>query len=150
MNCAIHPRPVFSLNGRKNIIRNKAKAFETEKQQSLSWKGGNWQRDWAASHEQWDDNSPEKCKLKPLQFERFSHTVTVASLVIIKLDLSIMRQMKNLCLQRKLKPLHERGLAWQATCNCRIGNVRSQHFVKRKMKKAAKNKLNAELLKSQD
>lgn len=37
MNCAIRPCLVFSLNGRKkNIIPNKAKAFETEKQQSLS------------------------------------------------------------------------------------------------------------------
>ena len=46
--------------------------------------------------------------------------------------------------------LYERGLVGQATCNCRIGNVRSQNLVKRKMKKAAKNKLNTELLKSQD
>lgn len=37
MNCAIRPFLVFSLNGRKkNIIPNEAKAFETEKQQSLS------------------------------------------------------------------------------------------------------------------
>ena len=37
MNCAIHPCPVCSLNGRKkNIIPNEVKVFETEKQQSLS------------------------------------------------------------------------------------------------------------------
>lgn len=151
MNCAIHPCPVCSLNGRKkNIIPNEVKVFETEKQQSLSWKGGYWQGDWAACHEQWDDNSPEKCNLRPLHIERSSHSVTVARLFIIKLDLSIVRQMKNLCLQRELKPLSERGLEWQATCNCRIGNVRSQDLVKRKMNKAAKKNVNAELLMSQD
>ena len=41
--------------------------------------------------------------------------------VFIKLYLSIMRQMKNLCLQRELKLLHDRVLVRQATCSCRIG-----------------------------
>ena len=83
MNWAKHPCPVFSLNGGKTIIPNEAKVFETEKQHSLSWKGGHWQGDWAACYEQWDNNFPEKCNLKPLQVERFSHSVTVANLVII-------------------------------------------------------------------
>ena len=106
MNWAKHPCPVFSLNGGKTIIPNEAKVFETEKQHSLSWKGGHWQGDWAACYEQWDNNFPEKCNLKPLQVERFSHSVTVASLVIIKARFINREANENLCLQRELKPPH--------------------------------------------